>query len=65
LKLRYTNTYKCREHGIFIKKNMQNVHETIDCPTCGRTSDLTEGFFTCVAEHKRVIPKTQKKLEVV
>jgi hypothetical protein len=65
LKIRYTCTYRCREHGLFTKKGMHDIHETVECPGCHRTSELVEGAFTCVGERKRIITKTQKKLEMI
>jgi hypothetical protein len=65
LKIRYTCTYECREHGVFSKKSMHDIHETVECPKCHRISELVEGTFVRVAEHKRIITKTQKKLEVI
>jgi hypothetical protein len=64
VKLRYELVFRCREHGRFIKKNLQDIVESTDCPHCHRLSEFVEGTVQKIQERKRVIPKSQKKLEV-
>ena len=64
MKIRYSCTYKCREHGVFTKSGMRDVYESVECPQCHRLSELVEGSFHCIAESKRIISKTQKQLVV-
>jgi Zn finger protein HypA/HybF involved in hydrogenase expression len=64
MKLRWELTFKCRDCGTFIKKNINGIVESTDCPKCHRLSDFIEGTARKIQEYKRVIPKNQKKLEV-
>ena len=66
MKIRYECVYRCREHGIFRRKGMLDIHETVECPSkgCHRLSELVEGTFIRVADNKRTVSKNQKKLEV-
>ena len=65
MRIRYSCTYRCTTCGLFTKKNMNDVHETMECKTCHRTSDLVEGSFTCTPESKRILTKTQSRLKVI
>lgn len=61
MKIKYTCTFKCREHGVFGKR-MPDIHESWSCPACGRLSELVEGSFVCVLEGKRIIDAKQHRL---
>jgi Zn finger protein HypA/HybF involved in hydrogenase expression len=64
MKLRYELTFKCNHCGSFIKKNAQDIVESTDCPRCHRLSEFVEGTVRRIPELKRVITKSQKKLEI-
>jgi hypothetical protein len=63
MNLQYIAEYKCSFCGIFTMNKQKNIHETVDCPKCHRTSDFVGGTVTRLPEGKpRQVPKSQKRL---
>jgi phage FluMu protein Com len=64
MKLKYDADYRCRNCGVFTLKEQTNIHESIDCPKCRRTSDFVRGLVWRIEEPvTKKVHKTQKKLQ--
>jgi phage FluMu protein Com len=50
MKLRYDADYQCRSCGKFTLKDQANVHASVDCPKCHRTSDFVRGTVWRIEE---------------
>jgi len=65
MKLNYDAEYRCRACGVFTLNKQTNIHNSVDCPKCHRSSDFVRGkVWRLPDEEPRKKHKSQKSLAI-
>lgn len=63
MKLKYDAEYRCSYCGAFTLTNQTNIHDSVDCAKCHRSSKFVRGkVWRIPDEEARKVHKHQKRI---